>query len=129
MNFKNLTTTAQGNIGLGAAIAYFTSKQMIVCLPLNDNQPYDLVIDELGILKKVQIKTTGYMRNKTYVVQLKTVKPNRTMFKTELFDNVKSDYIFALTEESVQYLIPSSVIDSKYEICLGDKYKKYIVTN
>lgn len=36
-------TKEQGTIGLGKAIAYFTSRGFVVSIPLNDSQDYDLV--------------------------------------------------------------------------------------
>jgi hypothetical protein len=41
MNTKDI-----GNIGLGEAIAYFTGAMMTVSVPLNDSQPYDLIVDD-----------------------------------------------------------------------------------
>lgn len=53
----SMNTKLQGNIGIGQAIAYFTSLGYIVSLPLNDSQKYDLIIDN-GKLLRVQVKTT-----------------------------------------------------------------------
>ena len=44
----------QGNLGLGAAIAYYTSQCIPISIPLNDTQGHDLVIDD-GTLKRVQV--------------------------------------------------------------------------
>ena len=46
----------QGNIGLGRAIAYYTSKGVPVLIPLNDTQPYDLVVEKMENYKKYQLK-------------------------------------------------------------------------
>lgn len=48
----------QGNIALGQAIAYFTGEMYTVSVPLNDSQPYDLIVDMGGILYKVDCKST-----------------------------------------------------------------------
>lgn len=48
----------QGNLGLGQAIAFFTSRGIPVSIPLNDTQKYDLVAEINGVLKKISIKTT-----------------------------------------------------------------------
>ena len=42
----------QGNLGLGIAIAYYTSRCIPISIPLNDTQGYDLIIDNGG-LKRV----------------------------------------------------------------------------
>lgn len=49
----------QGDVGLGAAIGWFTSKGYTVCIPLTDSQDYDLVVETKGKLEKVQVKTTS----------------------------------------------------------------------
>lgn len=49
----------QGNLGLGVAIAHYTSKCIPIAIPLNDTQGYDLVIDKDG-LKRAQVKTTKF---------------------------------------------------------------------
>lgn len=48
----------QGLIGVGDAIAWFCSHGYDVCLPLNDSQKYDLVVDLGGDLHRVKVKTS-----------------------------------------------------------------------
>ena len=52
LNQKN--SRKQGDVGLGRAIAYFTSEGFTVCLPLTDNQDYDLVVEKENGLKKIE---------------------------------------------------------------------------
>ena len=47
----------QGNLGLGKAINFFISEGYIVSIPLNDTQPYDIIVDKDGKLYKVSVKT------------------------------------------------------------------------
>lgn len=49
MNF--ITNKEKGNSGLGMAIAYFSTNNYTVSIPLNDTQDYDLVIEKNNILK------------------------------------------------------------------------------
>ena len=42
---KQKNTRKQGDVGVGAAIAYFTEQGYMVAVPLTDNQDYDLVIE------------------------------------------------------------------------------------
>jgi hypothetical protein len=51
-----LYLSLQGNIGLGRAIEYFTSKCIAISLPLNDTQSYDLIADFNGGLQRIQVK-------------------------------------------------------------------------
>jgi hypothetical protein len=53
-----MNSNQKGNIGVGIAISYFSSQLKTVSLPLNDSQPYDIVVEFPDGLKKVQVKTT-----------------------------------------------------------------------
>lgn len=114
--FKNCKTTVQqGSIGLVYAIAKYTELGFNVSLPVIDNQSYDLIIDN-GNLLKVQVKTTSYKRNDKYLVQLKTVRPNRT---TNVISKMKPvDLLFVLTDSGLMYSIPYDKLSSLYEIRL-----------
>lgn len=110
----------QGNVGLGIAISYFTLVGCIVSIPLNDIQDYDLVIDYGDcVLKKVQVKTTTYLENGKYKVDIRT--------STKNFQQNKSDYLFIVDGDENKYLIPKNVIKATHALALGDKYSQYIV--
>ena len=71
MNF--IKNKEKGNSGLGMAIAYFSTNNYTVSIPLNDTQDYDLVIEKNNILKTVQVKATGCKRkNGVYKVALQS---------------------------------------------------------
>lgn len=127
--FKNMTTVTQGSVGLGAAISYFLSESYVVSVPINDNQKYDLVVDNNNGLKKVQVKTTSYKtkNSKWYTVELKSTRSNRTKTNINYFDNCSCDYVFIMTEEKVFYLIPSKEIKSKTTLALNQELDKWIV--
>lgn len=57
-----MTSKDKGNIALGRAIQYFTSKGYTVLLPLNDAQDYDLAFDngEKYRLYKLNILLKNY---------------------------------------------------------------------
>lgn len=117
----------QGNIGLGKAIEYFTNQQYTISIPLNDTQPYDLVVDIEGELKKIQVKTTRYSETpNTYTVQLKSAGGTANK-QVRAFDNTKCDYIFIVTGNNKMYLIPSQNITAKNSITVGNKYTEYEV--
>lgn len=123
--FDNLTPVSQGSLGLTYAIAYLTKKGYTVSIPLIDNQNYDLVCDINGTLNKVQVKSTRYVQNGNYVVQLKSVRPNRTGNSIRHFNSNSVDYLLAVTEICDIYFIPSSKIKSKNTLALGIKYIDY----
>ena len=118
----------QGNLGLGAAIAYYTSKCITVALPLNDTQGYDLIIDDNG-LKRVQVKTTKYKQagGEYYTVQLGNTGGSSGKSKIRKFDNNKSDLLFIITIEGDIYEIPTNVITSGRMITLNSKYEIFKV--
>lgn len=117
----------QGNIGLGQAIAYYMSKGYIVALPINDTQPYDLVVDKLdgNGLQRVSVKTTRFIERKSYVVQLGNTGGSSGNNKIRFFDNNTSDLIFIFSISQERWEIPSKHIEAKRSITLGEKYDKY----
>lgn len=125
--FLKLNTVKQGTVGVGAAIYEFTKRDWCVSVPVNDIQPYDLVVDDGEGLKKVQVKTTRYKENSKYVVQLKSVRPNRTANNIRRFDSSEVDYLFILCEDETQYLIPANTITVGASLALGTKYDGYMV--
>ena len=63
----------KGNSGLGIAIAYFTTNGYTVSIPLNDTQDYDLIAEQGGSLKTIQVKSTSCKnKNGTFQVALKS---------------------------------------------------------
>lgn len=94
-------------------------------MPLTDSQEYDLVIDQDGALKRVQIKTTYYKRNGVYTVNLKTStkRKNKNIYKG--FDSTKCDLLYILTEEDEEYIIPCKGLTVETSLNLSDKYSEY----
>lgn len=119
----------QGDIGLGSCIAFFSSKCYVVSIPLTDSQDYDLVIEENGKLKKVQVKTTSFkINNKYYNFNLSVKGGNRTSKgSVKHFDNTKVDYIFVLCDNGIRYLIPSKEVSAKNCVTLYSPWDKYII--
>lgn len=126
--FPNATNSKkQGDMGLGIAIAWFVTRGTVVSVPLTDSQDYDLVVDVEG-LKKVQVKTTSYMVDGTYVVELRTKGGNKTgTGKTKKFNREKVDFLFVLTDSNLKYLIPSQDVGGETGISLTSKYDRFIV--
>lgn len=118
----------QGNVGLGKAIEYFTSKSIPVSIPLNDTQKYDLVIDISNKLYRVSVKTSIHKnKNGSYEVLLKNCGGSSGKSTSRPFDNKSCDYVFILLENNKTYLIPSDKITSKSTITIGNKYTEYEV--
>jgi len=124
-SFKN--TKKQGDMGLGAAIFYFTKVGQTVSIPLTDSQDYDLVVDFNESLKKVQIKSCNFKR-KYYEVNLSVKGGNRTSAgHIKRFNNSNCDYLFIVVDQSEKYLIPTKQLKAKCNLVLGPKYQKYLL--
>lgn len=112
--WNNEYKSMQGNVGLGRAIAYFTTIGCPILLPLNDTQKYDLAVDIDGILSRVQVKTCACVKaSGNYEVALKNSGGSSGVSKTRHFDNTSCDLLFVLLSDETMLLIPSREIDSK----------------
>lgn len=123
--FKNLNTVKQGTVGLSSAIFTFCKNSWTVSIPLNDIQDYDLIVDLGDGPKTVQIKTTKFKENSNYVVQLKSVRPNKTKNVIKTFDNIKVDYLYILCTNGDIYFIPRKEINVKNSLSLNNTWDKY----
>ena len=82
---------------MGRCIAYYTELGYTVCLPMNDCQEYDLVVEYPNGLKKVQVKTTKQKNPQgNYVVSLRTSGLNQKGYKSKVASNY--DVLWALDE-------------------------------
>lgn len=127
MTIRRTNPRKQGEIGLGAAIAWFLAEGYGVAIPLCDNQPWDLVVDSKADgLQKVQVKTTtqrGPYGN--FVVKLLTTGGNQSFHTTKYWDPDASDLLFVLTDDGDIYVMPSARITARNSINLGEKYEQY----
>ena len=115
-------------IGLTDALAWFGAQGWDVCVPLIDNQPYDLVVDDGTGLKKVQVKTTTYRsRSGAFTVTLCTNGGNQSFHTKRDFDADACDLLYVLTDDGSRYLIPTEVIDARSSLTLGPRMASYLV--
>lgn len=126
MGWSELSSKRQGLIGVGAAIAFFTSQGHLVSMPLNDSQDYDMIVDDGLKLLKVQVKTTRYKPEGRYSVCLKSSGGT----KGETYGTVGTgacDMLFIHAEDGSSYLFPvEHVRNHKCQLSLGpsaDKFK------
>ena len=112
------TTVEQGAVGMAAAIFQYQRLGFTVLVPLIDNQEYDLVVEKDEEFLRVQVKTTKYKRNEHYVVQVKTVRPNKTENKITTFGH-GCDLLFVLCDNGDCYSIPRAEITTKNEVRLN----------
>ena len=118
---EHKNSKVKGTVGIGQAIAYFTKKGVVVSIPLNYIQPYDLVVDLDGSLKKIQVKTTT-----SEAIALRTTGGNQSFHTAKLFDHSSCDYIFGMMNTGDCWLIPTNVFTNVNSLKLTDvKYNRY----
>jgi cyclic-di-GMP-binding protein len=127
MTIRNRNPRLQGLVGLGAAIDWFTRHGYFVAIPLNDSQPWDLVVeDAAGVLSRVQVKTTTHRKpNGNYGVRLETAGGNQSFHTRKPFDNARAELLFVLTDSGGIYIIPCRDITAQREITLSRRYSSY----
>jgi hypothetical protein len=127
MEFGNSHTwTKQGDIGEARAIYEYTKLGFGVSKTVFDSLKYDLIIDDGGLLQKVQVKTTSYKgQGGYYSVNLKTSGGNSS--KNTIRNRQDGDYelLFVLSEDSTCWSIPITPNSPKTSIVLNKNYDKY----
>lgn len=125
MNFS--TNKEKGNTALGMAIAYFASHGYTVCLPLNDTQDYDLVVQLENGFKSIQVKSSG-CKTKYGVYQVALKSCGGTAGKTyKTVVNTDIDYLFVFLANKEMYLLPKDAFSNESTLNLGNKYRNYQV--
>lgn len=122
---KMQNSKKQGDLGVSAAIFHFQMNGVAVSIPFGDSQRYDLIADKDGELKRVQVKTSAYMRNGSYEVGVKTCGGNRSGQSVKKLDKNDYDILFVLTSDGSVYEIPADDVESSTCLVLGSKYEKY----
>lgn len=122
-----MNTKQKGNIAVGLAIAYYTSEGYTISIPLNDSQDYDLVVDIDGFLNKIQVKYTSEKADSGYYkVGLRSISgSSKLSYKT--VPDTDIDYLFIVTANKEQYIIPLLDITAVSCITLNDKVEQYKV--
>lgn len=128
MTIRRRNPRRQGDIGVGAAIAWFMENGYRVFAPLSESQPYDLVVDDGDGPLRVQVKTTTQRsRYGFFQVTLKTAGGNQSFHTIKPFDSGAIDFLFVLTDDRERYVIPASALDATSQISLGAKYQEFEV--
>ena len=130
MTIRRKNPRLQGLLGLSAAIDWFTRNDYFVAIPLNDSQPWDLVVeDPAGAVSRVQVKTTTFRNPRgRFVVMLATAGGNRSFSTRRPFDPSKSEILFVLTDDADVYVIPCCETEAVSSLTLGAKYERFRVT-
>jgi hypothetical protein len=115
----------EGTIGVAEAMLHYTKLGFTVSVPINDSQPYDLVIDDGKTLKRVSCKTVRRLNARgRHAVDIRTTG---TGFKTQPFDPTTCDIMFISAANGRLYEIPTTLFENKAEIVLSEKWDKYLI--
>lgn len=118
----------QGLIGVGDAIHWFIVNGYCVSIPVNDSQPYDLVVDGGERLERVQVKTTTCRSPAgRFIVQLETRGGNQSFNSGKKFDPAAADLLYVLTDDSERYVIPTKAIAARSGLTLGPRLHDFRV--
>jgi hypothetical protein len=125
-----MNTRQQGDIGELSAAAWLASKGVAVALPLTHSPDWDLVVESLGKLSTVQVKTcTRRSRRGNWDVMICTRGGNQSWNgTTAYFDPGRCDYLFVHVGDGRRWFIPSRVVEGRTAITLGGpKYSEHEV--
>ncbi len=121
-----MTYTDQGNVGEALAIGALAKAGYAVAIPLQNNLPYDLIVDKDGKLSRVQVKTTTSRKETGWNVYLATSGGNTRQHTKKRFDNTLCDFVFVVADNMRMWLIPASIITAGSYITVGgSQYGEY----
>jgi len=112
-----MTTTDSGRLGEAKVIAELTAQGYYPFVDMSGKCPIDIVAWKDGKVYTYQVKATQYQVGKSWLVQIKTVRPNRSTNVIKQFDNSSVDYlaIYIIPEDRV-ILMKASEITQKNQI-------------
>lgn len=122
----------QGDVGVAAAVFYYSRLGYVVSVPLTDAARYDLVVElpDKG-LQRIQCKTTGHKPagGTVYEVGLRTTGGNQSWnHESKYINEEECDFVFAHCMNGDSYLFPSAYVQNKASIRLGKKQVQYKIT-
>ncbi|MGL5574478.1 MAG: group I intron-associated PD-(D/E)XK endonuclease [Bacteroidales bacterium] len=125
------TSKDKGRAGLASAIGFFGANGYTVCLPINDTQDYDIVVDDGNKLMKVQVKATGQLKTSGgYTVSLKSSGGTNGGIYGRVCDS-EIDLLYVLCGDGSSFLIPFDEIKnlrSCVTLSKTNEYSKFLVS-
>ena len=120
---------SKGKAGLAVAIGYYGSIGYTVCVPLNDTQEYDLIVDDGESLRKVQVKCTGRVnKHGRYEVAVRSCGGTKgTPYSYVKDTNI--DTLFVVCTNGWLFEIPKEKITQKTTINLYTEKSKFSCSN
>lgn len=125
-----MNTKDRGDIALGVAINYYLSNGFEVSLPIGNKRDYDLIIEQFGVLKRVQVKFAGvYSDKKKCKVGLRITGGNQSYNYAKKYNDDAFELLFVYTGKGERYNIPWNEVNCRNEISIETrKWQKYKIT-
>jgi len=98
------------------AIASFTKLGYDILLPLTESASYDLVVEQNGLLKRVQVKYSS-----DHDVDLRRIHSNSNGYVVKKAKINAYDWLYILSSDEKEYLIKECLCGRR-SITLNDKY-------
>ncbi len=93
-------TQRKGDTAVSQAVASFTRLGFDVSIPFTESAAYDLVVDEEGILYRLQVRYTS-----SGEVDLRRIHSNSTGYVIKKTKESAYDWLYILTDKGQEYLI------------------------
>lgn len=124
-----MTTTDAGRLGEIKVMSALTAAGWYPFVDLSGKCPVDIIAwKDLSVIT-IQVKSTAYKPNGTYyVVQLGSVRPNRTSNVVKKYAANAQDFmaVYVAPQDKV-YLIPGSEIQSTRTLTIDDRFSQYLI--
>jgi len=99
------STQRKGDIAVAQAVATFTKLGFDILLPITEFAAYDLVVDQDGILKRVQVRYTSIGQ-----VDLRRIHSNSQGYVIKKIKKCVYDWLYILDQKGNEYLIKQCYI-------------------
>lgn len=93
-------TQRKGDIAVAQAIASFTRLGFDVALPITESAAYDILVDDTGIIRRVQVRYCGNGE-----VELRRIHSNSAGYVIKKTKQAAYDWLYILDADRQEYLI------------------------
>lgn len=111
------TTQRKGDIATSKAVATFTALGADVLLPFTESAAYDLVVDFLGVLYRVQVKYTSVKD-----VDLRNIHSNSKGYVVKKTKQNTYDWLYVLRSNGDEFLVPECLHSRRSISFYDDRY-------
>ncbi len=123
-----MITKQKGDLALGKAISHFLGLGYEVCLPIGDKRDYDLIVENDGVISRVQVKYAGLYKNGQCKVGLRITGGNQSYHYAKKYHDNAFDTLYVYTAKGSSYIIPWKEVIARNEMSIEhSKYQTYLI--